>query len=294
MEILNLSYNQLAFLPETIMNLEQLQFLGLQSNRLTELPVELWHLKHLEDIQLDGNPWEGEWKEIVKNTISEIFNYCRKRDAVTVFCSHAEVDYHNNLINIPEISQYLYDQEEIYKVYYSEEAILGGMKFEEFMRKYVPLSHVILFFATENSLNSKPCNFELQLALNNQIPIIPILGPKIKWENLNQISLVKSTGEPLQLGGIKGVQYLSDINTFGKELYNHIYELKRKINLFDKEEMLIDQLKLEFTESFIDFMKSDEFHSLIKSNYNEIKEVFTKFKNQSITFSNLVENIFKK
>ena len=294
LEVLNLSYNQLAFFPESILNLEQLMFLGIQSNRLTELPMKLWHLKHLGDIQLDGNPWEGEWKEVVKNNVSEIFNYCRKHDAITVFCSHAEVDYHNNLINIPEISQYLYDQEEIYKVYYSEEAILGGMNFEEFMRKYVPSSHVLLFFATENSLKSKPCKFELQLALNNQIPIIPILGPKLKWENLNQISLVKSTGEPLQLEGIKGVQYLSDVNTFGKELYNRIYELKQQINLFDKEEMLIDQLKIEFAEFFTNYIKSNEFHSIIKSNYNELKENFTKFKNQSITFSNLVEGIFKK
>jgi small GTP-binding protein len=294
LEVLNLSYNQLAYFPDSFLNLEQLEFLGIQSNRLTELPMKLWHLKNLDDIQLDGNPWEGEWKEVVKNTVPEIFNYCRKHDAITVFCSHAEVDYHNNLINIPKISQYLYDQEEIYKVYYSEEAILGGMNFEEFMRKYVPLSHVLLFFATENSLHSKPCKFELQLALDNQIPIIPILGPKLKWENLNQISLMKSGGETLQLGGIKGVQYLSDISTFGKKLYNHIYELKQKINLFDKEEMIIDQLIMEFAEYFNDFIKSNEFHSIIKSNYNEMKEVITKFKNQSISFSNLVENIFKK
>jgi hypothetical protein len=303
LEELDCSNNNLESLPENFGNLqflitlnylEQLEFLGIQSNRLTELPMKLWHLKNLDDIQLDGNPWEGEWKEVVKNTVPEIFNYCRKHDAITVFCSHAEVDYHNNLINIPKISQYLYDQEEIYKVYYSEEAILGGMNFEEFMRKYVPLSHVLLFFATENSLHSKPCKFELQLALDNQIPIIPILGPKLKWENLNQISLMKSGGETLQLGGIKGVQYLSDISTFGKKLYNHIYELKQKINLFDKEEMIIDQLIMEFAEYFNDFIKSNEFHSIIKSNYNEMKEVITKFKNQSISFSNLVENIFKK
>lgn len=294
LELLNLSYNQLPYLPDPILSLKQLKFLGLNSNRLTGLPMKLWHLKNLNDIHLDGNPWEGEWKEAVKNNLSEIFNYCRKHDTITVFCSHAEADYHNKLINIPEISQYLIKQEEIFKVFYSEEAILGGMNFEEFMRKYVPLSHVILFFATENSLNSKPCKFELQLALNNQIPIIPILTPKLKWEDLNQISLLKSTGEPLQLGEIKGVQYLSEISAFGKELYSHIYELKREINLYDKEEMLLDQLKLEFVELFNKFIKSDEFHSVIKRNYNQIKEILSKFKNQSITFSKLVNNIFNQ
>ncbi len=242
LEILSLSYNQLPSLPDSITYLEQLQFLGLTSNRLTRLPMKLWHLKNLDEIHLDGNPWEGEWKQVVKNNVSEIFDYCRRHDAITVFCSHAEADFQSNMINIPDTSRYLSEQEEIYKVYYSEEAIQGGMNFIDFMRKYVPLSHILLFFATQNSLISNPCKFELQLALDNQIPIIPILGPKLKWENLNQISLFNSTGEPFQLGEIKGILYQNDSLGFGEELYTHIYELKHNINLFDKEEMQIESL----------------------------------------------------
>jgi len=58
--------------------------------------------------------------------------------------------------------------------------------------------------------------------------------------------------------------------------------------------MLLDQLKLEFVELFNKFIKSDEFHSVIKRNYNQIKEILSKFKNQSITFSKLVNNIFNQ
>ncbi|MFX1487680.1 MAG: GTP-binding protein [Promethearchaeota archaeon] len=293
LEILNLSYNQLPNLPDSIMNLEKIQFLGLTSNRLTGLPMKLWHLKSLNEIHLDGNPWEGEWTQVVKNNIAEIFDYCRRHDAITVFCSHAEKDFESNLINILDTSKFLSEQEEIYKVYYSEEAIQGGMNFIEFMRKYVPLSHILLFFATENSLQSDPCKFELQLALDNQIPIIPILGPNLTWESLNQISLINSTGEPFQLGEIKGIPYLNDISIFGEDLYNHIYELKREINLFDKEEMQIDKFKLEFAELFNDFLKSNEFHNLLKNRFEEVKRSLSEYKNQTISFSYLAKTIFE-
>ncbi|MFX1296211.1 MAG: GTP-binding protein [Promethearchaeota archaeon] len=293
LEILNLSYNQLTSFPEVILNLKSLQFIGLRSNQLTELPMGLWHLNNLEDIQLGGNPWKGDWKEIVKNDVPTIFDYCRKHDNITIFCSHAEADFHSHLIEIEKIARLLSEQEEIYKVYYSEEAIQGGMNFEEFMRKYVPISHVLIFFATKNSLKSKPCQFELQIALDNQIPIIPILGPHLGWSDLNQVALLEPTGEHFQLAEVKGLPYLDNISVFSAELYKHIYDLKRTINLFDKEQIQIDQFKLEFAEFFTDFIKSNTYNIFIKENFNKIRTIFMKFKQGSISFPMLVKKLFE-
>ncbi len=293
LEILNLSFNQLTIFPETLLNLTSLQFIGLRNNQLTKLSTGLWKLKQLKDIQSLGNPWDEDWKEIVKNDVPTILDFCRKHDTITVFCSHAEADVHSNLIEIKKLAKYLGEQEEIYKVYYSEEAIQGGMEFEEFMRTYVPISQVLLFFATEKSLNSTPCQFELQLALDNQIPIIPILGPNLKWQDLNQIALNEPTGEPFHLAEVKGLNYFDKVRVFGAELYAHIHELKRALNLFDKGQIQIDQLKLELIELFTGYFKSNEYNSLIKDNFNVIKEIFLKYKRGSLPFQALARKLFE-
>ena len=76
-------------------------------------------------------------------------------------------------------------------------------------------------------------------------------------------------------------------------LYQHIYELKRTINLFDKEEMRIDQVKLEFAELFTDFIKSSDYNKLFKENFEKITELFVNFKKDSISFPTLVKNLFE-
>jgi hypothetical protein len=293
LRILNLSYNRLTAIPESLLELEGLQFVGLKSNQLNSLPLGLWRIRNLDDVELEGNPWAEEWREIVKNDVPTIFDFCRKRDTITVFCSHAEADYHSKLIQIEQIAQYLGDQEEIYRVYYSEEAIQGGMEFEEFMRTYVPISQIVIFFATEHSLKSKPCQFELQLALDNQIPIIPVLGPKLKWADLNQITLQEPTGDPFHLAEVKGLPYDKSISTFGVELYKHIYELKRTSNVFDKAQIPIDQFKLDFAELFSDFIKSSTYNKLIKERFNEIRALYTKFKNDAISFPSFAKSLFE-
>ncbi|MFX1255417.1 MAG: leucine-rich repeat domain-containing protein [Promethearchaeota archaeon] len=293
LQLLNLSYNHLSFFPESVLSLKTLQFIGLANNNLTKLPMSLWRLTNLEEIQLDGNPWDGEWKEVASNTIEVLFDYCRKHDTITIFCSHAEADYHSGRVKLEQIANYLVDQEEIYQVYYSEEAIQGGMNFEEFMRKYVPVSHLLVFFATKQSLKSGPCKLELQLAIDNQIPIIPILDPSLKWQDLNRIKLTEPTGESFQLAKVKGLTYKDDIAVFGAELYKHIYEFKRSINLYNKEQIRIDQFKLAFAELLNDFIKSKDYNDIITKNYPSIRELYNQFKTNKISFPQLTQKIFE-
>ncbi|MFX0065164.1 MAG: GTP-binding protein [Candidatus Hermodarchaeota archaeon] len=293
LQLLNLSYNHLSVFPEAILSLKALQFIGLANNNLTKLPMSLWRLENLEEIQLDGNPWESDWKNIVNNTVEVLFDYCRKHDTITVFCSHAEADYHSGWIKLEQIANYLVDQEEIYQVYYSEEAIQGGMNFEEFMRKYVPASHLVVFFATRQSLKSVPCKLELQLAIDNQIPIISILGPRLKWQDLNRIKLVEPTGEPFQLANVKGLTYTDDVEVLGAELYKHIYEFKRSINLYNKDQIRIDQFKLEFAELLNDFIKSKDYNDTINEHYPRIKELYSQLKTDKILLPQFIQKIFE-
>jgi hypothetical protein len=46
---------------------------------------------------------------------------------------------------------------------------------------------ILLFFATENSIKSNRCAFELEIARNNNISVIPCLNNKISWLKLNQL-----------------------------------------------------------------------------------------------------------
>jgi len=57
--------------------------------------------------------------------------------------------------------------------------------------------------------------------------------------------------------------------------------------------MQIDKFKLEFAELFNDFIKSNEFHFLLKSKFDDIKKNLSQFKNQSITFPHLAKNVFE-
>ena len=63
--------------------------------------------------------------------------------------------------------------------------------------------------------------------------------------------------------------------------------------MFDKEQMRIDQFKLEFAELFTDFIKSNDYNKFFKENFNQIKEIFTKFKKESISFPTLVKKLFE-
>lgn len=54
--ILDISFNQLVLLPQTINNLSFLTILLLQNNQLTELPSSLYNIKSLQVLNLCNNP----------------------------------------------------------------------------------------------------------------------------------------------------------------------------------------------------------------------------------------------
>ena len=118
--------------------------------------------------------------------IPSIREFCRQKATINVFISHSVSDF--DYYKIENISDYLQNQEEINKAYYCEEDLKGNI--DKFMKKTVPKCQIMLFVGTQNSIfDSEDCSFELFLARKHKIPIIPIKGIDVSWDDLASIGL---------------------------------------------------------------------------------------------------------
>ncbi|MGK7937635.1 MAG: COR domain-containing protein [Xenococcaceae cyanobacterium] len=75
---LNLSYNQLTNLPESITNLSNLTWLNFYNNQLTNLPESITKLSNLTCLNLSGNPLEKPPIEVAEDGIEAIREYFRQ------------------------------------------------------------------------------------------------------------------------------------------------------------------------------------------------------------------------
>ncbi|WP_018619729.1 COR domain-containing protein [Spirosoma luteum] len=75
LEELDLSFNQLTYLPSSLGKLTKLKKLNLSGNSIRLLPKELENLVSLESLGLDGNPLERVPLEISAQGVSGIINY---------------------------------------------------------------------------------------------------------------------------------------------------------------------------------------------------------------------------
>ncbi|GGD28656.1 COR domain-containing protein [Hyunsoonleella pacifica] len=74
-EELDLSFNELTYLPTSIGNLTKLKKLNLSGNKITSLPKEFENLISLESLELEGNPIGRVPVEIASQGVSGIINY---------------------------------------------------------------------------------------------------------------------------------------------------------------------------------------------------------------------------
>lgn len=125
--------------------------------------------------------------EIVYNTRPGIHVFTEETPIKTskwrklrVFISHAIDDY--SLYRIEEVARFLESRKEISNVYYVEVDLIGNI--DDWMYRTIPRCQLLIFIATDNSLNSMDCLTELRIALKNNIQIIPILGVNQRWEDL--------------------------------------------------------------------------------------------------------------
>jgi internalin A len=72
---LDLSFNDLTYLPSSLGSLKKLKKLNLSGNKISDLPKEFENLVSLESLDLDGNPIERAPLEISAQGVSGIINY---------------------------------------------------------------------------------------------------------------------------------------------------------------------------------------------------------------------------
>jgi len=148
-----------------------------------------------------------------------------KTRGIRVFISHAIEDF--NRYRIAEIAKYLESHPEINHVYYCEEDLTGNI--DDWMKKTVPRCQLLIFFSTENSLNSEDCINELKIARKLNIQITPVLGVNLRWEDLEKLNVNRELGQefdPLEFDKFKNNIY-DYIIKFVQDLEKEILEKKK-------------------------------------------------------------------
>ena len=268
---LNLYKNKITTLPESIGNLRSLERLKLVNNKLLTLPESIGNLRSIKELELDYNPFVlEEEKKIVKNAPSTILKYCRQKTKISLFLSHAVTD--RDYFEIKKISGYLEENDEIYEVFFCEEDLKDDI--DTFIIQTVPKCQLLLFFASHKSVfDSVDCRHELNLAKSHEIPIIPIKGGDVKWEKLKELGLNRTLGITFDESDFKG---------FCEKLYEYIKQFKHDINLFDKEEVKLDQEKYNVKITFDNFLDSEEFKEQLKTHLEEFQVLFQQLTSDEI------------
>ena len=277
---LNLMNNELTSLPESFGGLQGLENLNINNNRFIDLPTPLGKLKKLTKMAYHSNPWVGESKLMIKNSLPVVLDYCRKKSSIVLFISHAVKDL--DKYEIEKIAEYLETQPEIYKVFYCERDLVGDI--DQFMDEKIPISQLLLFIGTNQSVfKSEDCKHEIDVANKNDIGIIPIKTSEVNWEDLSSLGLSRELG----LEFIK-----EEIEEFLMNLYKYIKQYKRQIDLFDKEKGRIDKFKLEIKTLIVNELNSEEFTNFVQNYYDVIEPLLQHSKTPTKKNSSVIHQIF--
>lgn len=231
-------------MPYSFGKLTNLNFLDLSDNQFESLPGSIWPLKALERLDLEGDSWTGESKNLLetynerdpygisnrfikKRDLPKILEFCQKQAAINIFISHAVNDFEE--YRVEEIANFLENEVEIFKVYYCEQDLQGNI--DVFMNENIPKCQLLLFIATKKSVyDSQDCAYELDLARNVGVQILPIKGRDVSWDDLNTIDLGRELGTEFES---------EKFNNFFIKLFNFIKDYKTNVNLFDKEALQV-------------------------------------------------------
>ncbi|MFX1237044.1 MAG: TIR domain-containing protein [Promethearchaeota archaeon] len=283
LRILNLtSVKNVSKLPKSIKNLKNLEVLHLSGCSFTEIPSFISNLPNLKEFLIKNNPLKGQDAELAEDvSISKIQDYIRKKSGYNVFISHAVVDFDN--FRVEEVSKKLEQQEDIYQAYFCEQDLRGNI--DEFMNQMVPQSEIVVFLATRNSIyNSKDCAHELELAQNFAIPVIPIKGYDVTWEDITRINLNKEYG----------LEYdQENFSKFVEDLYSQISFVKEQIGEGDEKGESLKKIKESFEKNFEECINSKYYKWMLQKNCSIIENAIEQYNEEKIDLGTFIINYTK-
>lgn len=234
LQSLNLYNNNIESLPDEFGSFPLLERLNLSNNELKNISYSIYKLNNLIDFSIENNPLELNDKIISAKTLPEIKEYSKKKMAINVFVSHAVVDFEP--CHIEQLCLYLENQLEIDIAFFCERDLVSNI--DSFMDKNVPNSQIVLFIGTPTSINSKDCGYELKLSREYDVEIIPIKSTEIEWLDLANIGLSRELGIEIDFADTENFEHVC------KNIYDYIKQMKRQIDVFDKEKGKIDKLTI--------------------------------------------------
>jgi len=270
LEVLDLSENPLKSLPDSFVNLTSITKLNLSNCQFSEIPTHLWALKELTELKIDNNPLSNEENNIIQKVPDLVREYLRKKATIRVFISHAVIDFEP--YRIGDLVDYLEKQKEISQVLFCEEDLAGNI--DEWMLDAVQKCQLILFIGTNKSIfKSVDCDNELQLADKFSIPVIPLKGKDVDWPDLAERNLSRELG----------LEYdTENFDDFCSNVYKYIENIKREINLLEKEELrlgiidIYERFRLMLDEKLSEmFRKMDDLAKKIE-NIDDLAERMAK------------------
>jgi Leucine-rich repeat (LRR) protein len=182
---------KLTGLPQKMGQLRKLETLNLERNQLTQLPYMLWPVTSLKTLNLERNPLSDQERDLVARGVDYLRDYFKQRAAMAIFVSHAVIDYEP--YQLAKFGEWLEQKPEVYKVYLCEQDLSGNI--DDFMDKNVPISDVIFFLGTQKSVFKSPdCAHELELSAKYQVPVYPMKGSDVSWDDMGTKGLTKSPG----------------------------------------------------------------------------------------------------
>ena len=155
------------------------------------------------------------------------------RPGINIFISHKIDEFEK--YKIEQLARYLEKNKEISKVFFSEKEIHGDI--DDWMEKNVPLCQVLMYVATKKSLKSEGCHHEIQVALENDLEILPIVGEDIELSDLKQLNDLQLDLEKkridfkdLNLHRKIALNYLPDFEEFYQNLTNIVNKFIEPLN----------------------------------------------------------------
>ncbi len=147
-----------------------------------------------------------------------------------IFFSYASIDQTD--YKIEKIVDFLEFQDDIERVFYWERDTKGGESFDDYMRKNIKASDLIIVFFTPNTKNSIPVLEEIGMSKAFEKHIMPV------FDQLNHIVA--------DIQSSRGVQFVPNFRLFCEDLYFKITGKKAKFKEVDP----LMELRKDIHESF--------------------------------------------